>query len=522
MLTEKELTEEDLAFLRAFTFKTEENLSDSSFECLRQTFPELKLESFKITKSRAQFLATFKPVPYDCCINSCCCFVGPRKDDRECSHCNEPRFNAQEKPRKRFTYIPLIPRLISYFKNSALAKRMGYRHLFQSNPNHTTDVFDSSNYKTLRKSHVTIGGEKQNYKYFEDPRDIVLGLSTDGFAPFKRRKHTCWPLIVFNYNLPPEIRFLLQHILCIGVIPGPKKPKDFDSYIWLLVKELLKLSSGVRAFDVTAEAMFSLRAYLILVFGDMPAISMVMHMKGHNRIIPCRMCLIKGIRIPGSKGGTHYVPLDRSRHPDVRRNPAEIKKYDSRNLPLRTHAEFIDNARKAQFAETAAEEERIAKSTGIKGIPLLSYLPSLFFPQSFPFDFMHLIFENLIKNLVLLWTGKFKDLDEGSGDYVLSPRVWEAIGEATATSGSTIPSAYGARPQNVAQDKSQINADSWSFWALYLGPVLLRGRFTSLRYYTHFVDLVKLITLCLQFEITNQEITRVRVGFQKWVETYEK
>ena len=72
-----------------------------------------------------------------------------------------------------------------------------------------------------------------------------------------------------------------------------------------------------------------------------------------------------------------------------------------------------------------------------------------------------------------LWTGKFKDLHQGTGDYVLSPQVWEAIGEATAASGSTIPSAYGAQPQNVTQDKSQINADSWSFWAMYLGPVLL-------------------------------------------------
>lgn len=521
-MAEKELTDEDIMFLCAFTFKTEENLSDKSFERLRHTFPNLSLESFKVTRSRAQFLASFKPLPYDCCINSCCCFVGPRKDDQECPYCNEPRFNAQQKPRKRFTYIPLIPRLIAYYKNPELVKQMKYRHLFQIDPDRMTDVFNGTNYNTLRKIHVTLGGEKQSHKYFEDPRDIALGLSTDGFAPFKRRKHTCWPLILFNYNLPPEIRFLIQHIICVGVIPGPKKPKDFDSFLWLIVEELLELSSGVRAFDVTDEAMFSLRAFLILVFGDMPAISMVMRMKGHNGIIPCRMCLIKAIRIPGSKGGTHYVPLDRSRHRDVRQSPTEIKKYDSANLPLRTHAEFMVHAQQAQFAETAAEEERIAKSTGIKGIPLLSYLTSIFFPLSFPFDFMHLIFENLIKNLVLLWTGKFKDLDEGSGDYVLSPQVWEAIGEATAASGSTIPSAYGARPQNVAQDKSQINADSWSFWALYLGPVLLRGRFKSPRYYIHFVDLIKLITLCLQFEITNEEIAQIRVGFRKWVETYER
>lgn len=77
----------------------------------------------------------------------------------------------------------------------------------------------------------------------------------------------------------------------------------------------------------------------------------------------------------------------------------------------------------------------------------------------------------------MLWTGKFKDLDEGSESYELLPGVWEAIGEATKKSGSTIPSAFGARPQNVAEDVSACTADSWSFWALYLGPVLLKGRF---------------------------------------------
>ena len=126
------------------------------------------------------------------------------------------------------------------------------------------------------------------------------------------------------------------------------------------------------------------------------------------------------------------------------------------------------------------------------------------------------------KNFVLLWTGKFKDLDQGTGDYVLSPQVWEAIGEATAASGSTIPSSYGPQPQNVAQDKSQINADSWSFWAMYLRLVLLWGHFRIPRYYTHFVNLVKLINSCLQFEITKEEIAQIQMGFQKWVETYER
>ena len=68
---------------------------------------------------------------------------------------------------------------------------------------------------------------------------------------------------------------------------------------------------------------------------------------------------------------------------------------------------------------------------GIKDMPLLSALSSLSFPTSFPYNFMHLIWMNLISNLVLLWTGKFKDLDHNGQDYMIIKTVWEAIREAT-------------------------------------------------------------------------------------------
>jgi hypothetical protein len=72
--------------------------------------------------------------------------------------------------------------------------------------------------------------------------------------------------------------------------------------------------------------------------------------------------------------------------------------YDPANLPLHTHANFLDTARAVQMAPTTAQSNILAKSSGIKGIPILSYLPSLFFPYFFPYDFMHLIFENIMKN----------------------------------------------------------------------------------------------------------------------------
>lgn len=238
-------------------------------------------------------------------------------------------------------------------------------------PGIVRDVMDSSLYRSLCGKKVTLDGRELSHCYFEDDHDIALGLSTDGFAPFKHRAKTAWPLILINYNLPPEIRSLLENVIGLGIIPGPNKPVDFDSYLWPLIKEMLHLSVGVHAYDATSDDCFTLRAFLILVFGDIPAISMVMRMKGHNGCCPCRMCTIRAVCIPDSRNPAHYVPLDRTQHPGVHATPGAVPRYDPRTLPLRSHDVFMTQASAVQFASTTAEQERLAKEYGIKGIPLL-------------------------------------------------------------------------------------------------------------------------------------------------------
>lgn len=160
---------------------------------------------------------------------------------------------------------------------------------------------------------------------------------------------------------------------------------------------------------------------------------MFMRMKGHNGVSPCRMCKIVGLRVPGSRATTHYVPLDRSCHPDVKNDPKAVQIYDDANLPMRSGTEIIAQGKAVEAAKTTAEAERLAKKYGVKGVPLLSLIKSLSFPQSFPFDFMHIIWENLIKNLILLWTGDFKGRDEGTGEYELAKAIWEAIALRTSS-----------------------------------------------------------------------------------------
>ena len=512
----------DLAICRAFAFKVQSYTSDKTFEKIPYAFPSNpplpKLDSLR---SRITFLAGFKPETYHCCPNSCCCYSGPHVDLSDCPYCGEARLRSDGKPRKIFTYLPLIPRLIALAGNQSIANNMRYRHCHEHKKGVSADIFDGENYRSLRGQHVTVGSKTYNHEYFEDSRDVALGLSTDGFAPFKRRVSTAWPIIILNYNLPPDIRFHLANILALGIIPGPKKPVDYDSFLWPFLQELFRLAVGVRAFDIITSQVFLLRAYLIVVFGDMPAMALLMRMKGHIGISPCRMCKIIGLRRPDSAATAHYVPLDRSKHPEVRRHTNLVRSYDPDNLPMRSRNEFLAQAREVQSARTNTDYDKLSKKYGVNGIPLLLHVSSLTFPTGYPYEVMHLFWENLVRNLVLLWTGNFKDLDDGRESYQLSQSIWEAIGEATATSGSTIPSAYGARIPNIARGSAYCTAEMWSFWTLYLGPILLRRRFQYPKYYTHFVDLVRLLNICLQFEITDDEIEEIRSGFIKWVSQYE-
>jgi hypothetical protein len=133
-------------------------------------------------------------------------------------------------------------------------------------------------------------------------------------------------------------------------------------------------------------------------------------MKGQNGFSPCRTCNIKGVSI----SRTYYVPLRHDKIP--RANPHQ---YNASDLPIRRHEEFLEQAHVIEMSPNNSMHEQLAKQHGIKGIPVLSSISSLSFPSSFPFDFMHLIWENLIPNLILFWTGEFKDLDHQGKSYVI-------------------------------------------------------------------------------------------------------
>ncbi|PRQ28870.1 hypothetical protein RchiOBHm_Chr5g0007671 [Rosa chinensis] len=81
-------------------------------------------------------------------------------------------------------------------------------------------------------------------EFSQEPRNVRLGLATDGFNPFGNMSlsYSMWPVIVVPYNLPPWMCMKKQFSMMTLLIPGPVAPgKDLDVYLRPLIDELKEL-----------------------------------------------------------------------------------------------------------------------------------------------------------------------------------------------------------------------------------------------------------------------------------------
>jgi hypothetical protein len=303
-------------------------------------------------------LSGFRGHNIHCCINSCIAYTGVYQPLNECPHCGEARYKSARNhcvqcvPCRIFFYLPIIPWLCNLFRDSLMARKLHYRAERPANTNIIHNIFDGTHYASLQGKHVAVGGDVLGHRYFSQPTDIALGLSSDGFGPFKSCKQSCWPLLVFNYNLPPSVRTRLEHVLCLGVIPGPCSPKEIDTFLEPFIDELEELARGVPAYNTAANHPIVLHAYLLACFGDMPAVAKLMCMKGHNGKRRCRACSI--VAVHSESSNTYYTPLLRSFVHSTHDPP----RYDPLDLPLRTHADFLKQALHVEASVTDADKER--------------------------------------------------------------------------------------------------------------------------------------------------------------------
>ena len=143
------LNEAELKDICAFNYFVTQGTTREAYETLWSTFPELEdISSIYLAQKTVVKLSGLNPKYADCCINSCCCYMGKYKMLDHCPYpdCNKPWYDESHRPRKQFQFLPIIPRLIALFLNKATAESINYRHKYceTRDTEKVTNVFDGT------------------------------------------------------------------------------------------------------------------------------------------------------------------------------------------------------------------------------------------------------------------------------------------------------------------------------------------------------------------------------------------
>ncbi|WMV50469.1 hypothetical protein MTR67_043854 [Solanum verrucosum] len=209
-----------------------------------------------------------------CCENGCMLYYKDDIDLESCKFCGKSHYkqtpSRKKVPIKVMHYLPLIPRLKRLYASNRSAPHMRWHHENRRPPGVMCHPSDGEAWKHFDRTYPQFAAE---------PRNIRLGLCSDGFTPHSVSAipYSCWPVFVTPYNLPPEMCMTSPYIFLNCVIPGPRNPKVLiDVYLQPLIDELKQLwVQGVETFYVSLKQNFNLRTALMWTINDFPAYGML-------------------------------------------------------------------------------------------------------------------------------------------------------------------------------------------------------------------------------------------------------
>ncbi|WMV46391.1 hypothetical protein MTR67_039776 [Solanum verrucosum] len=132
-------------------------------------------------------------------------------------------------PVQAMHYLPFIPRLKRLYASMRFAPHMRCHREYRRSPGVMSHPSDGEAWKHFDNIYPDFASE---------PRNVRLGLCSDGFAPFSNIAllYSYWPVFLTSYNLPPEMCMTNPYIFLSCVIPGHQ--------IWERVSQLPKVTEA--------------------------------------------------------------------------------------------------------------------------------------------------------------------------------------------------------------------------------------------------------------------------------------
>ncbi|XP_010418679.1 PREDICTED: uncharacterized protein LOC104704260 [Camelina sativa] len=263
-----------------FRLKTQSGWSDRSFDSLLETFNRC-----------------YPRIMY--CTHPC--MRNQYEELDSCPKCSSSRWKINKRigevkkgtPQKVLRYFPIIPRLKRMFRSEDKTEDLRWHFSNKSTDGKMRHLVDSVTWDQMNENYPSFAAEERN---------IRLGLSTDGFNPFnmKNVNYSAWPVLLVNYNMPPDKCMKEENIMLTLLIPGPTQPgKNIDVYLEPLIEDLNHLwEKGEVTYDAFSRTIFTLRAMLMWTIQDFLA---------YGNLTGCKVKCIMGCPVCGKHSYSFWL-----------------------------------------------------------------------------------------------------------------------------------------------------------------------------------------------------------------------
>lgn len=515
-----------LRLFLAMTNSSQETYA-SSREAIMLRHPDDQIPSYDQIKRIIADITGVVPIIEHMCPNSCLAYTGPFGSLDICPECGEQRYNdtGRRTPRQEFYTMPLGPLLQALWRDRQSAERMSYRK------RKTHEIIEElqSNDGRLK----AINDFLYSVEYLDavrsgriQPEDTVLMLSIDGAQLYAHKASDCWIYIWILFDLDPKLRYQIGHVLPGGIIPGPNKPKNCDSYLFPGLHHVAALQrEGLRIWDASLNEIFTSHPFLALGTADGPGMTYLNGLVGHHGKNGCRLyCSVIGRHKPG---GSHYYPaLLKPLNYNVAGSDHDDLPYA--DLPSCSPDIYHKNLRHLLASPNETQYKKRRLETGISKPSIflgLQQVKILGIPGCFGSDIMHLASLNIPDLLINLWRGVFdcdKKDDRATWDWaVLHGPTWEAHGRRVASATPYLPGSFDRPPRNPAE-KISSGYKAWEF-LLYLyglGPGIFYDVLPE-KYWRHFCKLVFGIRITSQYSIKTEDINKAHQALLEFAVEFE-
>jgi len=217
--------------LRLFNIKARNGWTDKSFTELLELFHQILLEGNTLPNSHYEAKKILCPMGMEyrkthACPNDCILYIKEFEGLHKCPRCGVSRYKLKDNdgddddmkkcpPSKVLWYLPIIPRLRRFFVNVNDAKNLTWHVNGRKCDALLRHAADSPQWKKIDSLYPEFG---------RDPRNLRLGLATDGMNPYGNlsSKHSSWSVLLIIYNLPYLLCMKRKYMMLSMMISGPR------------------------------------------------------------------------------------------------------------------------------------------------------------------------------------------------------------------------------------------------------------------------------------------------------------